>query len=481
MMNKEAVTYRDFVHSEVQRSPRLARLLEHLEERPRNPSTIVSIEYPRGEQSAPKFRMVNESELANVIRDTSALHGRILCVENTHGPITSLVGEALDIDPVFFAGYIITDFEDIEKAPPPPSLALFPTEISRRGYLHFHYQQILDLGSSIALQHTPYNLKSCANISRNVRRLPPLSGRQLALGRTCCSMVLKRLHDTWTCLILIDPPITNIITNIELSTSQKAYPSRLLHGGLAGLLRPVSFSEFKSGTGAPQLDETSMLECLLHFFRASPPRFKANHPITLSLCYYPMRVVLGHWNYYTHLMSRYFKFYEYALHDIENRVHDSDITDLQRWRRRSMQSQHKLLLLTEFIHYWLQQERLDTSKQCWSLVLRDIKHLQSQLNHYNRSLERMIPVAASMVQLLDSRRSMVEAANISRLTFIALVFVPLSWVASLFSMSDGYSPGDKYFWVYFVTAMPTLLVVVFLSALRVDNFTALLRRTAARL
>jgi hypothetical protein len=56
-----------------------------------------------------------------------------------------------------------------------------------------------------------------------------------------------------------------------------------------------------------------------------------------------------------------------------------------------------------------------------------------------------------------------QAANITRLTYIALVFVPLSWVTGLFSMSEHYSPGQEQFWIYFATALPLLLVVLLFS------------------
>jgi hypothetical protein len=58
---------------------------------------------------------------------------------------------------------------------------------------------VLDLGSADAFQSSPYSLKSESNIPRNVRRLPPLSGRQLALARACCSITVKRFKDTWIC------------------------------------------------------------------------------------------------------------------------------------------------------------------------------------------------------------------------------------------------------------------------------------------
>ncbi|KAM7182567.1 hypothetical protein V8F33_014213, partial [Rhypophila sp. PSN 637] len=389
--------------------------------------------------------------------------------------LISLLGEILDVDPIFFAGHVTTDFKDIEKAPAPPSLALFPSQIAERGYLHLHYQQVLDLGSADAFKFSSYSLKTESNIPRNVRRLPHLSDRQLALARACCSVLVKKVNSSWICLVLVDPPSEMVVETLG-SGGRKSYPSILLHGGFEDFVQSTCFASFGSVASNHSPDKKSILSSLLHCFRNQPPGFTIAEPSILSFGYYPMRIALAEWMLYTHLMSRYFKYYEYALHDIENRLHDSDIIDLQRWRRRSMQSQHKVILLFEFINYWLQHE---ADKQLWNLVLRDIKHVLSQLEHYNRSIEHMVPVATSMVTLLDSRRSIREAANVSRLTFIALVFVPLSWVASLFSMSDTYSPGQKNFWMYFATALPVLCLVLLLSAVRWDQVARNLKRVEA--
>ena len=278
-------------------------------------------------------------------------------------------------------------------------------------------------------------------------------------------------------LILVDPAIRTVTETI-CSGKQKAYPSTLLHGGFEDFVQSASFASSTSTTADRLWDKKSTLSSLIHYFRNQPPGFTASEASILGLGYYPIRIVLAEWILYTHLMSRYFKYYEYTLHDIENRLHDSDIIDLQRWRRRSMQSQHKLILLSEFVDYWLPQE---VDKQPWVLILKDIKHVLSQLEHYNRSLEHMVPVATSMVQLLDSRRWMLEAANVSRLTFIALVFVPLSWVASMFSMSENYSPGHENFWVYIATALPVLFLVLLLSAVQWDQVTGKLKEMSALL
>ncbi|KAK4040860.1 hypothetical protein C8A01DRAFT_15321 [Parachaetomium inaequale] len=491
-MNHDKGAYRDFVQSRCQTNPCVTGLADYLRCRSGSTSTIVTLDYPRSEQPAPNPLTVSEADLAKLIDTTSTTDGRILLVENIQPHLICLLGEILDVDPVFFAGHI-TDFKDIEKAPPPPSLALFPSQIAEKGYLHLHYQQVLDLGSADTFKLSSYSLKSDSNVPRNVRRLPNLSGRQLALARACCSILVKKIKDSCICksdsdvhylmtesltslgLVLVDPPATTVVETLG-SGGRKSYPSMLLHGGFEDFEHSTSFASFGSITSDRLPDKKSMLSNLLHYFRHQPPGFTMAEPSILSLGYYPIRIVLAEWNLYTHLMSRYFKYYEYTLHDTENRLHGSDIIDLQRWRRRSMQSRHKLTLLSEFIDHWLQQE---AEKEPWNLALKDIKHTLSQLEHYNRSLEHMIPVATSMVQLLDSRRSMLEAANVSRLTLIALVFVPLSWVASLFSMSEDYSPGRKNFWVYFATALPVLILVLSLSAVQWDQLEGKLNRIGA--
>jgi hypothetical protein len=49
------------------------------------------------------------------------------------------------------------------------------------------------------------------------------------------------------------------------------------------------------------------------------------------------------------------------------RLHNDDIIDLQRWRYRSKQSQHKLIVLAEFIDYWLDKEPV---LKHWKLIIK---------------------------------------------------------------------------------------------------------------
>lgn len=203
-----------------------------------------------------------------------------------------------------------------------------------------------------------------------------------------------------------------------------------------------------------------MLSSLLHYFRNNPPGFRTSNASTLCFAYYPLRIALAEWVLYSHLVSRYHKHYEYSLQDVHKRPLESDIVDLQRWRRRLAQSRHKLTLLSQFITYWKKDE---VDKQPWDMILLDIDSIISKLQHYGHSMEQVVPVATGMVQLLDARESARQAANVTTLTYIATVFVPLSWVAGLFSMSDRFLPGGEKFWVYMSTAFPLSLVVLLVS------------------
>lgn len=203
-----------------------------------------------------------------------------------------------------------------------------------------------------------------------------------------------------------------------------------------------------------------MLSSLLHYFRNHPPGLKTSSPTTLCFAYYPLRIALAEWLLYVHLVSRYQKYYEYSLQDIHNRPLESDIVDLQRWRRRITQSRQKLSILSQFITYWKKDE---VEQQTWDMLLLDIYSINSKLQHYGHSMEQIVPVATGMVQLLDARESARQAASVTTLTYIALVFVPLSWTAGIFSMSDRFLPGGEQFWVYLSTAFPLALAVLLAS------------------
>lgn len=463
--------YVDSVRLRSLRNPCLGDLVTHLKRAPKVDCTIRVLEYDVDGTVLSSLAQIDQKELPRLFQDPGQALGRVLLIENLRPDVISCLGEHLDVDPLFFADYITTDFQGIDKAPPPPSLAFCPSQIVERGHVHIHYQQIIDLGNPGYHKNPEYGLHTEHNIPRNIRQLPPLSGRQLALSRACCSILVKRRDDTWysespcaeqspshhytisndhiIAIILTDPPVREVFQGFKRGEN-KAYQATTLHGG---------FEDFQQLT-TENWDKRSMLSSLLYYFRTNPPGFRTSNPSTLCFAYYPLRIALAEWVLYSHLVSRYHKHYEYSLQDVHKRPLESDIVDLQRWRRRITQSRQKLGLLSQFITYWKKDE---VDKHPWDMLLLDIDSIISKLQHYGHSMEQVVPVATGMVQLLDARESARQAANVTTLTYIATVFVPLSWVAGLFSMSGRFLPGGDRFWVYVSTAFPLSLFVLLVS------------------
>jgi hypothetical protein len=90
---------------------------------------------------------------------------------------------------------------------------------------------------------------------------------------------------------------------------------------------------------------------------------------------------------------------------------------------------------------------------------KDYKFIQTEVFEHGERLEAMVPLVTSAASLIESRRSLSETANVTRLTILAIVMIPLSYVASIFSMSENFRPGELLFCVYLVTAVPLAVFI----------------------
>lgn len=209
-----------------------------------------------------------------------------------------------------------------------------------------------------------------------------------------------------------------------------------------------------------------MLKDLTQYWACGiPDGFDTINPTIQSLAYYPLRIVAAEWVKYVAVMQYCLKHYEYQNDGTpELEKFNTSLRELQSWRRRSMLSQQKIQSVIRFLNGRIASKSEDSDPNDMHYMqplISDLEFISTKIDDYGRRLENMILVLTSLVQIVDARRSFAETANISRLTVLALIFVPLSYVCSLFSMNPTNAPGSQYFWVYFVVAIPvTLLVIV---------------------
>lgn len=283
--------------------------------------------------------------------------------------------------------------------------------------------------------------------------------------------------------MLVDPTDANLTIRVLPSrengqNNHVQFPQEPLQGGFEDFEELRKYSEFSStAKNQDQPHKSSLVKSILHYYRNLPPGFDPANPSIMALSYYSLRIAAAEWMSYTLLMSCYVKLFEYNFRDSEQHSTEADITDLQRWRRRAKQSAHKLYLVDLFM-----SKQLDTpasephcassmlsNKAAYVTLREDFRYISAEIEHYSRSLEQIIPVAATIVQLKAARRSITEAVNVRYITYLALVFVPLTFASGLFSMQDGFLPGQGSFVTYVSVAVPLVVGVLALSFITPTN------------
>lgn len=66
------------------------------------------------------------------------------------------------------------------------------------------------------------------------------------------------------------------------------------------------------------------------------------------------------------------------------------------------------------------------------------------------------------VTIQEAHVSNSTAQSLSRITVLTMLFIPLSTVASIFSMGEGFLPGQNNSWVFWVVALPILAILSYL-------------------
>jgi hypothetical protein len=244
----------------------------------------------------------------------------------------------------------------------------------------------------------------------------------------------------------------------------------LFQGGFEDFLSSPSYSKEDVGQ-TPGPDRLSMLDDLIYYWMTERPSvFNRASPSLLSMSYYPLKIAAAEW-------KNFVSFMHYSVEDYESSVEalqlsltnigklETYLRHQQSWRRRSREAASKVSSLASFVK---SHNANSSYSEVWASVAQDYENIYGSIDSFGRRLEAMGPVVTSLVQIVDSRRSLVETANLSRLTYLALVFVPLTYVSSLFSMTGKIAPGARAFWVYFAVAIP-LLGLVFSIALPPQN------------
>ena len=264
-------------------------------------------------------------------------------------------------------------------------------------------------------------------------------------------------------IILVDPPISNsyVLQERDCQTSSiLPLQTRLFQGGFEDFLCNSSFSEnMDHETGPPRC--SPMESCIFYWTTKRPQGFDFTCPSLFCVSYYPLKIIAAEWMTYLELMYHSIKQYEYSPSNIRPAMEqiallNADIYALQQWSRRCTATAQKMRYVIGFLRY---REIRHEDTEDSLLLMEDYKQIALSIDAYNHRLEALMTIATSLIQTMDSRRSLTETANISRLSYLALSFIPLTFVSSLFSMNNSIAPGGKIFGLYFAVSIPLCILV----------------------
>lgn len=99
-------------------------------------------------------------------------------------------------------------------------------------------------------------------------------------------------------------------------------------------------------------------------------------------------------------------------------------------------------------------------KRHWTDCELDYQYVYHRLKVLKERADNLMSSMTGLASIAGNRQNLEEAKRVKRLNLLALLFIPLAYTSSLFSMQDNYAPNAPQFWVYWVCAIG---VVIFTS------------------
>jgi hypothetical protein len=97
----------------------------------------------------------------------------------------------------------------------------------------------------------------------------------------------------------------------------------------------------------------------------------------------------------------------------------------------------------------------------WKDCDKDFQYIYFRLKILKQRTDTLMQAMTGLASIAGNRQNLEEAKRVKRLNLLALLFIPLAYTSSLFSMQDNYAPNKGKFWVYWVCALIVVSVTSF--------------------
>jgi hypothetical protein len=96
----------------------------------------------------------------------------------------------------------------------------------------------------------------------------------------------------------------------------------------------------------------------------------------------------------------------------------------------------------------------------FQVILVRFRELRHRTESLNAAVTGLASITGNRLSFKEQQRSIREAKSTKAVTLLGLIFIPLAYTSSVFSMTDPYGPGGERFWEYFAYSVPLIVLVI---------------------
>ena len=389
------------------------------------------------------------------INDTTEFPPHLFVVEDLSRDVIECLGMHLDVDPMLFRGHI-SDYVWFNTRDPWIELPELDVVYRQRSCFSIRYAQTRYFHDAEGLRKARdetgrFNILRRVDRNGNWETGADLPSSSIGTVRSKMSFWVKPRNSETSknvvAILLVDPSVT------------EGYP---IWGGYNNLIPCPSVHQDR----CERRSRGSMLGETIYWLRQmSANEIRSIPQDPRILCRKPLSIVCSEWIMLLRYANTRFSQLEWEVEDPDLRHKGEGLAltldNLHTWRRRFpiyknilSEGMEKIILRDDFLY---------STQNSLRLLEKDFEYLLSNLDDLHSRAERMMSVVTAVLSIEESQKALQQNRSLGRLTYLAAIFVPLSFISSFFSMNEDITRLDKTFWIYFVIALPVTSVALFVT------------------
>jgi hypothetical protein len=421
--------------------------------------------------------------------------GRLYILEEIATEYVEAFGTHFSIDPSFFAKHLRTTFW--EKNRTASTTSSLPSTRSRECGFSLLYEEAYILNnpavqdaSSLYCDSNLYRrfhttgdgtfYDEVATVTRRISFWPRTQNDETWDGKLVLSLNSTNVAFTniYICLalILVDPPVGKsvyFIDGTETATPLNVSNQEHYKGGYIDFMtfQDLPTLSENSHDGPPR---TSIFNDIIYYStQFSSNGISGDNP--LAATYFARKIVAATWMNFIEYIKTSVSVLEYAMETrhkltirgtLKNRYDglgwlEEQLPNVYGWKRKC--SQYCNLANENLDELGISLSDVNCLSSLGQKESQDWIYIKKSLELWESRAQGVVGSTLGLLSLVESNKSVEEAKSTRTLAILGTIYLPLSLMAGILSMSGEFIPGGARFWVYFVLALPLLFITLLVS------------------